>query len=372
MLIGVPKEIKDNEFRVGLIPSTVRELVARGHKVLVEQGAGLGADLSNEDYVAAGAELPPGPEPVFERADMIVKVKEPLAVERKRLRRGQILFTYLHLAADPAQAEDLLSSGVTAIAYETVTDAGAALPLLTPMSEIAGRMAPQVGAWCLEKGNGGRGVLLSGAPGVPPADVLVLGSGVVGANAATIAIGLGANVIMAGINVDQLRRLEAQFGGRLRTVFSTRQSVETLCSRADMVIGAVLLPGAAAPKLITREMVRAMKPGAVLVDVAIDQGGCSETSRTTTHSNPTYIVDGVVHYCVTNMPGAVSRTSTFALSNVTSPYVLAIAEKGYARALMSDVHLRNGLNVHDGVVTHKAVAEALGLAYLPATEALKG
>jgi alanine dehydrogenase len=372
MIVGVPKETKDNEYRVAVIPATVQELTDRGHTVLVETGAGLGAELSDAAYEAAGAEIARNADQVFDRAELIVKVKEPVAAERKKFKLGQVLFTYLHLAADPAQTADLLASGVTAIAYETVTNRQGFLPLLMPMSEVAGRMAPQVGAYCLEKVTGGRGVLLAGVPGVPPADVLILGSGVVGTNAALIALGLGANVTVAGHDMDQLRRVSQQFGARLRTVFSTRQSVETLCRRADLVIGAVLVPGAAAPKLISAETVRAMKPGAVIVDVSIDQGGTAETSRPTTHSDPTYLVDDVVHYCVSNMPGAVARTSTFALSNVTGPFVLAIADKGYARALMADPCLRDGLNVHDGQVTHKAVAEALDLPYVPASEALKG
>jgi alanine dehydrogenase len=371
MLVGVPKETKDNEYRVSVIPATVEELVRRGHNVLVEAGAGFGAGLSDASYEAAGAEIVGSADAVFDRAELIVKVKEPLAAERKRLKRGQVLFTYLHLAADLKQAEELLDCGVTAIAYETVTGPGRTLPLLMPMSEVAGRMAPQVGAYCLEKVTGGRGVLLGGVPGVPPGDVLILGSGVVGTNAALIAIGFGADVIMASPNMDQLRQASARFGLRLRTIFSTRQSVETLCRRADLVICAVLVPGAAAPKLISAETVKAMKPGAVIVDVSIDQGGAAETSRPTTHSHPTYIVDGVVHYCVTNMPGAVARTSTFALSNVTAPFVIEIADKGCARALMEDHHLREGLNVHNGAVTHKAVADALGLPYMPASEALK-
>lgn len=372
MLVGVPKEIKDNEYRVAVIPATVRELASRGHKVLVETGAGAGAELSDEDYAAAGAEIVDRAEAVFDRAELIVKVKEPLAAERKRLKPGQVIFTYLHLAADRAQTEDLLASGVTAIAYETVTNPQGFLPLLMPMSEVAGRMAPQVGASCLEKSRGGRGVLLGGVPGVPPADVLILGSGVVGANAALIAIGMGASVTVTGNNMDQLRRVSTQFGSRVRTVFAARTVVETLCRRADLVIGAVLVPGAAAPKLISAETVRAMKLGAVIVDVSIDQGGTAETSRPTTHSDPTYIVDGVVHYCVTNMPGAMARTSTFALSNVTAPFVLAIADKGYVRALVSDPCLLDGLNIHDGQVTYKAVAEAFGMPYVPASEALKG
>jgi len=372
MLVGVPKETKDHEYRVSVIPATAEELVRRGHCVLVEAGAGAGAGLADAAYEAAGAEIVPSADQVFARAELIVKVKEPLAKERKQLKRGQVLFTYLHLAADRKQTEDLIASGVTAIAYETVTGPGGTLPLLMPMSEVAGRMAPQVGAYCLEKVTGGRGVLLGGLPGVPPGDVLILGSGVVATNAALIAIGLGADVIMAGQNMDQLRQAGARFGSRLRTIFSTRQTVETLCRRADLVIGAVLVPGAAAPKLISAETVKAMKPGAVIVDVSIDQGGIAETSRPTTHSHPTYIVDEVVHYCVTNMPGAVARSSTFALSNVTAPFVLAIADKGYARALTEDHHLRDGLNVCNGEITHQAVAEALDLPYVPASEALKG
>jgi alanine dehydrogenase len=370
MLVGVPKEIKDNEFRVGIIPATVEELVRRGHQVVVETGAGRGAGLEDGAYAAAGATIAPSAADVFDRAELIVKVKEPLAAERNRLKHGQVLFTYLHLAADPEQAEELLASGVTAIAYETVTGRDGKLPLLTPMSEVAGRMAPQVGAHCLEKVSGGRGVLLGGVPGVPPADVLILGSGVVGTNAAMIAIGMGADVIMAGRNVEKLRRISACLGS-LRTVLSTRQSLETLCRRADLVICAVLVPGAAAPKLISAATVKAMKQGAVIVDVSIDQGGAAETSRPTTHSHPTYIVDGVVHYCVTNMPGAVARTSTFALSNVTAPFVFEIADKGAVCALTENHHLCEGLNVHNGMITHKAVADALGLSYVPASEALK-
>jgi len=371
MLVGVPQEIKDNEFRVSVIPATVEELVRKGHHVLVEAGAGSGAGLADVAYEAAGAEIVGTAEAVFDRAELIVKVKEPLEAERKRLRRGQVLFTYLHLAADRKLTEELLQSGVTAIAYETVTGPGGTLPLLMPMSEVAGRMAPQVGAHCLEKVTGGRGVLLGGVPGVPPGDVLILGSGVVGTNAALIALGMGADVIMAGHNMDQFRQASARLGPRLRTVFSTRQSVDTLCRRADLVIGAVLVPGAAAPKLISAETVKAMKPGAVIVDVSIYQGGISQTSRPTTHSHPTYVVDGVVHYCVTNMPGAVARTSTFALSNVTAPFVLAIADKGHVRALMEDPHLCDGLNTHDGKITHKAVAEALDHPYVPPSEVLK-
>jgi alanine dehydrogenase len=370
MLVGVPKEIKDHEYRVGLIPSTVRELLTKGHRVLVETGAGHGAGIGDDDYVGAGAEIVAGAIQVFDRAELIVKVKEPLAEERKQFKRGQILFTYLHLAADPRQTRDLIAAGVSAIAYETVTSPQGTLPLLIPMSEVAGRMATQVGAHYLEKENGGRGVLLGGVPGVPPAEVVILGSGVVGTNAALIALGMGADVIMAG-HLHSLRRAAAQLGPRLRTVFSVPQAIETLCRRADLIIGAVLVPGAKAPKLISAATVKAMKQGAVIVDVSIDQGGCAETSRPTTHSHPTYVVDGVVHYCVTNMPGAVARTSTFALSSATSPFVLALADKGLKRALAEDPHLAHGLNIHDGMVTHRVVAEALDLPFVPVQQALK-
>jgi len=371
MLVGVPREIKDNEYRVGLIPSTVRELTAKGHQVVVEASAGLGAGLTDDDYKAAGAEIVASADAIFARAEMIVKVKEPLAVERKQLRKGQILFTYLHLAPDRAQTEDLIASGVTAIAYETVTSAQGTLPLLTPMSEVAGRMAPHVGARCLEKANGGRGVLLGGVPGVPPADVVILGGGVAGSHAAVISVGMGATVTVVDRNPEALRRMSRELGARVRTVFSTRDAVEAVCRRADLVIGTVLIPGAAAPKLISTETVKAMKPGAVIVDVAIDQGGCAETSRPTTHSNPTYVAHDVVHYCVTNMPGAVARTSTFALNNMTLPFVLELAGEGARRALGEDPHLRNGLNVHEGMVTYRAVADALGLKYTPAEQALR-
>jgi len=371
MLVGVPKEIKDNEYRVGLVPSTVHELTVKGHGVIVEANAGLGAGLPDADYEAAGAKIVGDADAVFARAEMIVKVKEPLASERKKLRRGQILFTYLHLAPDRAQTEDLIAAGVTAIAYETVTSPQGTLPLLMPMSEVAGRMAPHVGARCLEKENGGRGVLLGGVPGVPPADVVILGGGVAGSHAAFISVGMGATVTVVDRNPEALRRIAGQLGARVRTVFSTRDAVEAVCKRADLVVGTVLIPGAAAPKLISAATVKAMKPGSVIVDVAIDQGGCSETSRPTTHSNPTYLVDEVVHYCVTNMPGAVARTSTFALNNGTLPFVLALADEGFRRALGLDPHLRNGLNVHDGQVTHRAVADALKLKYTPAEAALR-
>ena len=371
MLVGVPKEIKDNEYRVGAVPSTVRELTDKGHGVIVEAGAGLGAGLPDADYQAAGAEIVGEADAVYGRAELIVKVKEPLVAERKKLRRGQVLFAYLHLAPDRAQTEDLMKAGVTAIAYETVTSAQGALPLLTPMSEVAGRMAPHVGAQCLEKENGGRGVLLAGVPGVSPASVVILGGGVAGTNAALIASGMGADVAVLDRNPEALRRIAAQFGNRVRTLFSTRDVVELLCRRADLVIATVLVPGATAPKLISAQTVKAMKPGSVIVDVAIDQGGCSETSRPTTHSHPTYMVDDVVHYCVTNMPGAVARTSTFALSNMTTSFVLALADKGWRRALSEDPHLLKGLNVHDGRVTYRAVADALELPYTHADHALR-
>jgi alanine dehydrogenase len=371
MLVGVPKEIKDHEYRVGLIPSTVRELTSRGHRVLVQHDAGVGAGLADSDYEVAGAEIVADADTIYARAEMIVKVKEPLPQERKLLRRGQIVFTYLHLAPDRQQTEDLLAAGVIAIAYETVTGPQGTLPLLSPMSEVAGRMAPQVGARCLERPAGGRGVLLAGVPGVPPADVVILGGGVAGTHAAIISTGMGATVHVVDRSMEALRRISNQLGARVRTVFSTRDAVETLCRRADLVIGTVLVPGAAAPKLISAATVKAMKPGSVIVDVAIDQGGCAETSRPTTHSHPTFLVDDVVHYCVTNMPGAVARTSTFALNNVTLPFVLALADDGARHALGENEHLRNGLNVYEGLVTHRAVAEALKLKYTPAEAALR-
>ena len=360
MLIGVPKEIKNHEYRVGLVPSSVREFVAHGHDVLVETQAGGGVGFTDEDYEAAGATIAATAQDVFARAEMIVKVKEPQAVERKMLQPGQILYTYLHLAPDPEQTADLVDSGAVCIAYETVTDRLGRLPLLAPMSEVAGRMSIQVGAACLQKSEGGRGVLLGGVPGVPPSDVVVLGGGMVGSNAAMMALGLGANVTILDKNVDTLRRLVGDFGSSIKTVFSTRETVESLVLRADLVIGGVLIPGAAAPKLVTADMITKMKPGSVVVDVAIDQGGCFETSKATTHADPTYIVDDVVHYCVANMPGGVARTSTFALNNVTLPYGLALADKGYKKAFEDDRFLREGLNVYKGKVTYKAVAEALG------------
>jgi alanine dehydrogenase len=372
MLIGVPKEIKDHEYRVGLVPSSVRELTQRGHGVIVERGAGLGAGQADADYERAGAEIVETAEEVFARAEMLVKIKEPLASERARLQEDQVLFTYLHLAADPEQAKALIASGVVAIAYETITAPQGGLPLLTPMSEVAGRMAVQVGARCLEKEMGGRGVLLGGVPGVPPGDVVIIGGGVAGSNAALMALGTGATVTVVDRSAEALRRLAAQFGTAIRTIFSTHDAIERLVGGADLVIGTVLVPGAATPKLVSRAMVTGMKPGSVVVDVSIDQGGCAATSRPTTHSQPTYILDEVVHYCVTNMPGAVPRTSTFALNNVTLPFVLAIADNGYRHAMMEDQHLCDGLNVHRGAITHPAVAEALQLAYTAPETALDG
>lgn len=370
MRIGVPKEIKNNEFRVGLVPSSVAELVHNGHQVTIETNAGNGAGVTDADYVAAGAKIAANADEIFANSDMIVKVKEPLAVERKKLKKGQILFTYLHLAPDPEQTKDLLASGATCIAYETVTSPTGGLPLLTPMSEVAGRLAPQVGAHCLEKAAGGRGVLLGGVPGVPAAEVVILGGGVSGTHAATIALGMGANVTVVDRSPDVLRRISAQFNGAVRTAFSTRDAVKHLVTQADLLIGCVLIPGAAAPKLITRDMLKTMKPGSVIVDVAIDQGGCCETSKATTHAEPTYVVDNVIHYCVANMPGAVARTSTFALNNGTLPFALALANKGWKQALIDDKHLRNGLNVHDGKLTCQPVGEALGMSSVSAESVL--
>jgi alanine dehydrogenase len=364
MLVGVPIEIKDHEYRVGLVPSSVAELVHHGHQVIVQKGAGVGSGIPDADYVNAGATIVDGSDDIWGRAELVVKVKEPLASERKKLRPGQVLFTYLHLAPDAPQTHDLVASGATCIAYETVTSPTGGLPLLTPMSEVAGRLAPQVGAHCLEKAAGGRGVLLGGVPGVPAAEVVVLGGGVSGTHAATIALGMGANVTVVDRSADVLRRLASQFGTGVRTIFSTRGAIREIVKRADLLIGCVLVPGAAAPKLVTRDMLKTMKPGSVIVDVAIDQGGCCETSHATTHSDPTYVVDGVVHYCVANMPGAVARTSTFALNNVTLPFTLAIADKGWKKALADDPHLRAGLNVTDGKVTCQPVAEAHGLPYV--------
>jgi alanine dehydrogenase len=363
MRIGVPKEIKVHEYRVGLVPAGVRELVSAGHEVLIETNAGAGIGVSDLQYQAAGAKIAAKAPDVFAWADMIVKVKEPQLAECKALGKGQILFTYLHLAADPDQARALMASGATAIAYETVTAVDGSLPLLTPMSEVAGRMSIQVGATCLQKANGGFGVLLGGVPGVSPAKVVVLGGGVAGTNAVEMAVGLRADVTVVDRSVKRLRELSALFGNQLKTAYSTAETVENLVTEADVVIGAVLIAGAAAPKLVTRAMVKKMKPGAVMVDISIDQGGCFETSRPTTHAEPTYVVDGVIHYCVTNMPGAVPRTSTFALTNATLPYVRAIADHGWQKALARDAGLSRGLNVHEGFITHEAVARDLGLAF---------
>ena len=366
MHVGIPKEIKTHEYRVGLTPAGVRELIRHGHIVTVQADAGIGAGLPDQAYREAGARIVDTAEAVFATADMIVKVKEPQPREIVLLRHEQILFTYLHLAADPAQAKGLMASGATCIAYETVTDARGGLPLLAPMSEVAGRMSVQVGAHCLEKEQGGCGVLLGGVPGVAPGRVVILGGGVSGTNAARMAVGLEASVVIIDRSLPRLKELDLQFGPRATTLFATTEAIEREVLRADLVIGAVLVPGAAAPKLVTRDMIRRMRPGSVLVDIAIDQGGCFETSRPTTHSAPTYIEEGIVHYCVTNMPGAVARTSTFALTNATLPFVQALAHKGWRQALHDDVHLADGLNVLDGKITHEAVAEALGLNYEPA------
>jgi alanine dehydrogenase len=361
MKIGCPKEIKPQEFRVGMTPNAAREAVSHGHQVFIEAGAGMGAGFADADYVAAGASILSTADEVFAKADMIVKVKEPQAVERKRLREGQILFTYLHLAPDPDQTHDLLNSGATCIAYETVTDRMGGLPLLAPMSEVAGRLAPQVGAWTLQKANGGRGVLLGGVPGVAPARVVVIGGGVVGTHAAKIAAGMGADVTVLDRSIPRLRYLDDVFGRDFKTLFANEGNIAEQAAEADMVIGAVLIPGAAAPKLISRAQLKTMKRGAALVDVAIDQGGCFETSRATTHQDPVYEVDGIMHYCVANMPGAVARTSTLALGNATLPFMLALADKGWKQACADDQHLLNGLNVHAGKLTYAAVGAALNL-----------
>ena len=370
MRIGVPKEIKNHEYRVGLTPPAVRELISRGHEVFVEHLAGEAIGLHDELYERVGAKILANAEEVFAVADMIVKVKEPQPVEIKRLKPGQTLFTYLHLAPDPAQTQGLLASGAVAIAYETVTDARGGLPLLQPMSEVAGRMSIQAGAHCLEIAQGGRGMLLGGVPGVPAAKVVVLGGGVVGTNAARMAMGLEAHVTILDISLHRLNELDFQFGAMLNTVYSTIDSIEEQVIAADLVIGGVLLPGAAAPKLITAKMVKQMKRGSVLVDVAIDQGGCAETSHATTHADPTYVVDGVVHYCVANMPGAVARTSTFALNNATLPFTLALADLGADAAMKKNPHLRAGLNVYKNTLTYKAVAEAQNLPFKSAESVL--
>jgi alanine dehydrogenase len=366
MLVGVPKEIKDSEYRVGLAPESVREVVAHGHEVIVETNAGAGISVFDDEYRRAGANIVDTVEEVFARADMVVKVKEPQAVERGMLREGQILYTYLHLAPDPEQTRDLVNSGAVCIAYETVTSAFGGLPLLRPMSEVAGRMSIQAAAHSLEKPHGGIGMLMGGVPGVDPAKVVVIGGGVVGTHATHIAVGMGADVWVLDRSNETLGRLWNQFGRSVNTVYSTHDAIERHVLEADVVIGGVLIPGASAPKLVTAEHVKAMKPGAVMVDVAIDQGGCFETSHATTHSDPTYVVDDVVHYCVANMPGGVPRTSTFALNNATLGGALALANKGYKQALIDDPHLRNGLNVHRGDITYREVAEDLDYDYVEA------
>jgi alanine dehydrogenase len=370
MLIGVPKEIKNHEYRVGLTPSSVRELIHHGHKVLVETKAGSGIGFDDAAYQAAGATISNSAAEVFAKADMIIKVKEPQPNECKMLRKGQLLYTYLHLAPDPEQTKGLIASGCTAIAYETVTSARGGLPLLAPMSEVAGRMSVQVGAHYLEKAQGGAGILLGGVPGVRAANVVVIGGGISGTHAVRMALGMEAIVTVIDKNLDRLRELDELFGSSLNTIYSTVDAIEQYVVNADLVIGAVLVPGAAAPKLVTRKMIQQMRPGSVVVDIAIDQGGCFETSHATTHADPVYVVDGVTHYCVANMPGAVARTSTFALNNATLPFAVALANKGAKKALADDPHLLNGLNIHDGQVTYKAVADALNLKYTPAQQAL--
>ncbi|MDA7746620.1 alanine dehydrogenase [Psychromonas sp.] len=370
MLIGVPKEIKNHEYRVGMVPASVRELVQHGHDVIIEKSAGLGIGFTDQDYIAVGASIADKAADIFAKAEMIVKVKEPQAIERAMLREGQILFTYLHLAPDLPQTQDLIKSKAVCIAYETVTNAKGGLPLLAPMSEVAGRMAIQAGAQCLEKSNQGSGMLLGGVPGVAPAKVVIIGGGMVGNNAAQMAVGLGADVTILYRNIDTLRSLDIQFGSKVKVIYSTTDVLEAEVLAADLVIGAVLIPGAAAPKLVTKEHIKKMKPGSAIVDVAIDQGGCFETSHATTHQDPTYIVDEVVHYCVANMPGAVARTSTFALNNATLPYIIKLANLGYKAALESDKGLLEGLNVIDGKITCESVSIALNLPYVPAQEAL--
>ena len=370
MLIGCPKEIKNHEYRVGLTPASVRELTAHGHQVLVQSGAGAAIGLSDEQYKAAGASLVAEAKEIFAKAEMIVKVKEPQPQECAMLRPGQILYTYLHLAPDPEQTAALVKSGAICIAYETITGPGGGLPLLAPMSEVAGRMAVQAGAAHLEKSKGGMGILLGGVPGVPAGHVAIIGAGVVGTHALQMAVGMGARVTVLDKSVDRLRQLDLVFGNRISTVYSNAQSVEDAVLDADLVVGGVLIPGAAAPKLVTRSMISRMKKGAVVVDVAIDQGGCFETSHATTHADPTYVVDGVVHYCVANMPGAVARTSTFALNNATIGHAVALADKGWKQALKDNTHLKAGLNVANGQVTYEAVARDLGYAYVSADSLL--
>jgi alanine dehydrogenase len=371
MKIGCPKEIKPQEFRVGMTPNAAQEAVAHGHEVLIETLAGIGSGFDDAAYEAAGATILQTAQEVFASADMIVKVKEPQAIERKMLRAGQVLFTYLHLAPDPDQTRDLIGSGCTAIAYETVTDRNGGLPLLAPMSEVAGKLAPQVGAWTLQKANGGRGVLMGGVPGVGAAQVIVIGGGVVGTHAARVAAGMGADVTVLDRSLPRMRYLDDVFGGVFRTGFASAGYTAELVETADMVIGAVLVPGAAAPKLVSRAQLSTMKPGAAIVDVAIDQGGCFETSHATTHQDPIYDVDGIMHYCVANMPGAVARTSTIALGNATLPFLLALADKGWKAACADDPHLLAGLNVHAGQLTYDAVGKALGINVISAADLVK-
>ena len=366
MIVGLPKEIKNHEYRVGLTPSSVRELTSRGHKVLVQKNAGTAIGLSDEQYLGAGAQLVDTAIEIFALSDMVVKVKEPQPEECAMLREGQILYTYLHLAPDPEQTAALVKSGAICIAYETITGANGGLPLLAPMSEVAGRMAIQAGAAHLEKSKGGMGLLLGGVPGVAPGHIVIIGAGVVGTNAMQMAVGTGARVTVLDKSIDRLRQLDLVYGNRIATVYSNAHSIEEAVLSADLVIGGVLVPGAAAPKLVTRNLISRMKPGAVVVDVAIDQGGCFETSHATTHAEPTFVVDGVIHYCVANMPGAVARTSTFALNNATIGHAIALADKGWQRAMRDDVHLKNGLNVCQGKVTYQAVAQALGYEYIAA------
>lgn len=361
MKIGCPREIKAQEFRVGLTPNAVQELLLQNHTVFIEKNAGLGSGFTDEHYKEAGATIISSAEELFHESEMIVKVKEPQKIERKLLKKDHVLFTYLHLAPDPDQTHDLLASECTAIAYETVTDKYGGLPLLAPMSEVAGRLAPQVGAWTLQKANGGRGILLGGVPGVEPANVIIIGGGVVGANAAKVSLGMGANVTILERSINKMRELENIFQGRVQTIYSSTGNTKNLIKNADLLIGAVLVPGATAPKIVSREQLSSMREGAAIVDVAIDQGGCFETSKATTHEDPIYNVDGIMHYCVANMPGAVSRTSTIALGNTTIPFVLAIANKGWRKACDNDRHLLNGLNIHNGLLTYKAVGEALDI-----------
>ena len=367
MKIGVPKEIKNHEYRVGLSPASAKELIAHGHEVNIETGAAQGIGLSDKAYTDIGANIVDKAESIFAENDMIIKVKEPQAKECSQLNKGQLLFTYLHLAPDPEQTAALLESGATAIAYETVTGPNNTLPLLAPMSEVAGRLSAQAGAHCLERAQGGSGVLMGGVPGTRPANVFVIGGGVVGQNAAYIAKGMGAKVTIVDRSIPRLRELDIEFGGRVTCLYSTKEAIENHCAEADLVIGAVLLPGANAPKLVTRDIIRSMKPGSVIVDVAIDQGGCLETSKATTHQDPTFVIDDVVHYCVANMPGAVPQTSTYALNNATLPFALSMANQGWKKAMQQDAHLLNGLNIHEGEVYYAAVAEAQGLSFIDAS-----